>query len=350
MLIQSRVIAPHVRIGVRRMLPGLGEIITGVGQSVNPMQTVARAVLSVRYRVLPLSDILQVAPEALPEMLLVEPGARVKQGTLLVDKKGFLGRRQQYESPLDGEFYRVDNGRLILRQTSDIYELRALVAGQVIEHFPQRGVLLETFGSLIQVAWATRREEAGLLNVVTLNPTLRFTPEQLLPDYKSAILVVGWFDQPEVLQRAREAGVRAIICGSLPAELCPLAEAGDLPVFATDGIGRQGLSAPVFDILRAAQGKRTALLGAQISGERAQIVIQVDKKTTEAPKAATTPLAVGQRVLLLRAPYQNQVAEVRRLYHLVQTTESGVRAQGADVRLADGRTLFIPYANMEAII
>lgn len=350
MLIQSKAVARHVRIGVKRMLPWPGDIVMGVGQSVSPMQVVARAYRNSRFRVLPLSDILQIAPADLPGLLKVEPGARLKQGTLLVDRKGFLGRQQQFVSPYNGELYRVDNGRLIIRQTSDIYELRALVAGQVVERFSNRGVLLETFGSLIQTAWATPHEEAGLLRVAMSEPTSHFTPEQIASDFRSAILALGWFDRLEVLQQARSVGVRAIICGSLSPELCLAASESDLPVYATDGLGRFGMSSPIFDLIQAANGRRVALLGPNLPGERAQIVIQGDKKTTDAPPIATTPLAVGQRVRLLRAPHLNQLGEVRRLYQVAQTTESGIRASGADVQLADGRTLFVPYANMEAII
>lgn len=350
MLIQSRVIEPHVRIRVKRLLPVPGEIVTGTGQSVTPMQVVARSSKEIRYRVLPLSDELQISPEELPTLLDLPPGARVKQGMTLIDKKGFLGRRQQYQSPLDGEVYGVENGRLILRQTSDVHELRALVAGQVIEHIPQRGVVLETFGSQIETAWSTDHEDAGLLQMLSPSPNTLFLPEQLAPDYKSAIIVVGWFDQPKVLQRARDIGVRGIICGSLPADLCRLAEVSDLPVFVTDGIGAFGFSAPVYEILRGADGRRTALLGRRLAASRPQIIIQADTKTTNMAPVATELLAPGQKVRLLRGPQANQMGEIIRLYRLAQVTASGVRAQGADVRLASGEIFFVPYANMEAII
>lgn len=350
MLIQSRVIEPHVRLRVKRLLPAPGEIVTSTGQSVTPMQVVARSSKDARYRVLPLSDLLQIPPEELPALLDLAPGTRVKQGMTLIDKKGFLGRRQQYKSPLEGEVFSVDNGRLILRQSSDVYELRALVAGQVIEHIAQRGVVLETFGSLIQAAWSTDHEDAGLLQMLAPTPNSLFLPEQITPDNKSAIIAVGWFDQPKVLQRARDVGVRGIICGSLPADVCRLAELSDLPVFVTDGIGAYGLSAPVYDILRTADGRRTALLGRRLAADPAQIVIQADSKTTNVPPTATEPLVVGQKVRLLRGPHVNQIGEIARLYQLTQLTTSGIRAQGADVRLASGQTLFVPYANMEAII
>jgi hypothetical protein len=350
MLIQSRVVEPHVRIRVKRLLPTVGEIVTGVGQSVTPMQVVARSGKEVRYHVLPLSDQLQILPEELPRLLDLSPGTRVRQGMTLIDRKGFLGRRQQYHSPLEGEVYAVENGRLILRQTSDIDELRALVAGQVVEHIPQRGVVLETFGALIQVAWSSDHEDAGLLQMLSPRPDALFMPEQITAECQSAIIVVGYFDQPKVLQRAREVGVRGIICGSLPADLCRLATSGDLPIFVTDGIGDFGMSAPVYDILRVADGRRTALLGRHTDVGRGQIVLQADSKTTHTPPLATDPLAPGQRVRLLRGPHLNQVGEVIRLYRLAQTTTGGIRARGADVRLASGQTLFVPYANLEAII
>jgi len=351
-VIRTTVVAPHIRVRVRRLLPIAGEIITGIGQTVNPMQTVARATQYTRYRILPLSDILQISPAELSNFLTVHEGDRITQGMTLVDKKGFLGRRQQYQSPLDGEVYEMSNGRLILRQMSEIIELRALVAGRIIEYVDNLGVVLETFGSLIQAAWSTDDEDAGLLKVMATAPNSMFFPEQITAEVSSSILVVGRFDQLKVLERARDTGVRGIITGSLPANICRLASMIDLPVFVTDGIGLQGMSAPVFDLLQAADGQRTALLGRKsgIRTDRPQIVIQADKKTTTDPRSAAEPLAVGQTVRLLRQPFLNQVATVSHLYTLAQATPSGIKAHGADVRLENGQVVFVPYANMEAII
>ncbi|MBK8987174.1 MAG: hypothetical protein IPM39_14025 [Chloroflexi bacterium] len=351
-LIPTRMVSPHVRLRVKRLLPIAGEIITGIGQTVNPMQTVARATQFTRYRILPLSETLQIPPAELSACLTVQPGDRVVQGAILVDRKGFLGRRQQYQSPVDGEVYEVSNGRLILRQMSEIVELRALVAGRVTEYIGDRGVVLETFGSLIQAAWSTNDEDAGLLKLVATAANSLFYPEQITAECSSAILVVGWFDQPKVLERARDTGVRGIITGSLPADLCRLASLIDMPVFVTDGIGTHGMSAPVFDLLRAADGRRTALLGKKTDGkaERPQIVIQADKTTTQDPRSAAEPLSVGQRVHLLRQPYLNQTATVAHLYALSQAMPTGSKAHGADVRLENGQIAFVPYANMEAII
>ncbi|MCA9872773.1 MAG: hypothetical protein KC441_03945 [Anaerolineales bacterium] len=351
-IIRTTVVAPLIRIRVRRMLPIPGEVITGIGQTVNPMQTVARAVQYTRYRILPLSDILKISPEELSTVLQVAEGERVSQGTTLVDKKGFLGRHQQYQSPLDGEVYEVRNGRLIMRQMSEIVELRALVAGRVVDHVDNRGVVLETFGSLIQAAWSTDDEDAGLLKVLTNTPNALFFPEEITKEANSAILVVGWFDQLKVLERARDMGVRGIITGSLPANICRVASLIDLPVFVTNGIGAQGMSAPVFDLLQAADGRRTALLGKKsgVRTDRPQIVIQADKKTTTDPRSAAEPLTEGQTVRLLRQPYLNQVAKVSHLYDLAQTTPAGNKAHGADVQLENGQIVFVPYANMEAII
>lgn len=352
MLIQAAVVEPHIRIRLRRVLPMRGEVITGNGQTVNPMQTVARTTQFARYRILPLSEMLRIPPAELPALLLTPPGARVKQGAMLIDRKGFLGRRQQYQSPLDAEVYEVSNGRVILRQMSEVVELRALVAGTVVEQIAQRGVVLETFGALLQPAWSTDHEEAGLLKVLASAPDAQFFPEQLTTEHNGAILVVGCIEQPRVLERAHEMGVRGLIAGSVPAHICTQARRLEMPLFVTDGIGLFGMSRPAFAILRDAEGQRTALLGKTSGrpGEKPQIIIQSDKKTTTLASTGMEAVAVGQKVRLLRAPYLNQMATVGRLYQLAQTTAVGNKVHGADVRLEDGRVVFVPYANMEAIL
>jgi hypothetical protein len=313
---------------------------------------VARTTQFTRYRILPLSEILRIPPAELLGALQVQPGARVRQGAMLVDRKGFMGRRQQYESPLDAEVYEVSNGRLILRQMSEVIELRALVAGTVIEQVARRGVVLETFGALLQLAWSTNHEDAGLLKVLTSNPDGQCFPEQLQNDHNGAILVTGCLDQARVLERAHELGVRGLITGGAPADICALAIRLEMPLFITDGIGTFGMSRPVFNILQDAEGRRAALLGKKSDrpGDKPEIIIQADKKTTMAMPAATEPVAVGQQVRVLRAPYLNQVGVISRLYDLAQTTAVGSKVHGAEVRLENGRVVFVPYANMEAVL
>jgi hypothetical protein len=61
------------------------------------------------------------------------------------------------------------------------------------------------------------------------------------------------------------------------------------------------------------------------------------------------PINVGTRVRLIRAPYLGAIGQVVNLSTIPQETAIGTRAEGADVRLTDGRRVFVPYVNMELL-
>jgi hypothetical protein len=65
---------------------------------------------------------------------------------------------------------------------------------------------------------------------------------------------------------------------------------------------------------------------------------------------AGDPLAVGQTVRIIRPPHANQTGAVTHIYQQKRLTTIGTRVYGADIKLADGTAVFVPIANLEAII
>ncbi|MCZ7669329.1 MAG: hypothetical protein M5U34_20205 [Chloroflexi bacterium] len=107
--------------------------------------------------------------------------------------------------------YGVKQGRLIIKQTGEIFELRALLPGRVVKIYPERGVLLETYGALIQGIWSTADEVMGKIKLLTFSPDGFIFPEQLNADLSGMILAIGHIDQAHILEKASDTGVRAII-------------------------------------------------------------------------------------------------------------------------------------------
>lgn len=348
--IRSTIINSHIRILRKRLLPAKGTIVTGIGQKLTANQTVARASTGIKFQVLPLSDMLNLSPADVKNLLTLTPGSRITQGMPLIEQKRTLGRGTTYNAPFDGEFHGVKHGRLIIKQTGDIFELRALLPGRVVKVYPERGVLLETHGALIQGIWSTGGEVMGKIKLLTFSPDGFIFPEQLNDDLSGMILAIGHIDQALILEKASDTGVRAIITGTMPSHMFPIAEKCGMPVFVTDGAGARGFSQPAFTVLKEAEGRMATLFPAGVESNRPEIIIPVDQKTTTEPASATAPLAAGQQVRLLRRPYTNQTAEIIHVYTRAQLTEIGLRAYGADVRLKTNQIVFVPFTNMEAII
>ncbi len=349
-IIRSSVVNSHISIQRKRLLPTAGTIVTGVGQKVTPNQTVARTNQNTQFEILPLSDLLKISPTEVESSLTVELGSRISQGMVILEKKVRVGRDLIYESPYDGELFGINNGRVIIKQAGDIFELRAQLPGRVVKTLSNLGIILETFGALIQSAWSTPEDAHGPLKVLAHTPDGFIFPEQLTSDLAGQIIAVGHVDQPAILEKATDLGIQAVIVGTMPASIFANALTCGIPVMVTNGAGVHGFSDAAFQVLKDTDGMTASLFPAGPESSRPEIIIPREKKTTNEPLSPTQPLAVGHRVRLLRRPYTNQMAEIVYIYKRAQLTTIGSRAHGASVRLESSQVVFVPFANMEAII
>jgi hypothetical protein len=348
---RTTVVEPATKIRQERLLPTKGEVVVRVGQQVSPVQVVARAPQDTDFYVLPASDLLQIPPDQLSEHLLVDAGSTLEQGTPLVHKQSLLGRKNLV-SPVEGILYEVRNGRLILQQISDWIELRAMVQGRIVSQVLNRGVVIEVSGSLIQAVWGSGKEGYGKIKVVTETADMPFTAEHVSGEVLDHAIVVGRVTELSALKAAEENDVRGLIAGSMPTALCQRARAFSFPIILTDGIGNQGMATPIFQLLRESE-KREATLFARPpdrSGRRPEIVIPLAASGATEPPPSRQPLAIGQTVRVLRPPYASQVGKIVKLYTHLQPTPINTRSHGAKVKLTDGQVVFVPYANLDAII
>ena len=348
---RSTVIQAQTKIRRERALPKGGEIVVRVGQEVSPIQVVARTTMATEFAIMSAAEKLGIEPQELGDYLKVEKGAPVEAGAVLASRKRFL-KETQVLSPVDGLFFDVVNGRIAIQPTSDWLELRALVAGRVVSYVGNRGVMLETSGSLIQAAWGSGQEGVGHLKMVGNAPNTVLTPEHLSGDVTGQVLAIGRMDNLELFHRAEDFGVRGLIVGSATAELCRASQASPLPLIVTDGIGKQGMAEPVFELLRQADGRSVSLFGAYKAGagQRAEIIL---------PQAATIGLEIptvkkslepGQKVRILSTAHAGRVGTVQHIYNHLQSTEVGLKVAGVDVLLSDGQTVFVPSANLDVIV
>jgi len=340
----------QLRLRRERMLPEPGDVVVSPGQEVSPVQVVARTHRATRFRIVPASELWHISPAEVLDYLQVSEGTAVQRGDTLLEKKQLLGKKT-LESPVEGTFFAVNNGRLIFQQ-HEWFELRALVNARVINAVPQRGIVLEIIGTQIQGVWGTGKEGYGRLKMMAASEHKTLTSDEI-SGAEGAIVVAGVVNNLDVLRRLQQGGANGLIVGSLTTDVRVKATSFDLPIIVTDGIGTQGMARNVFDLLRDHESHDTALFARQPDywGNRPEIIISHDAATgiNDAPGAYKSP-AVGQRVRILRAPYQSQVGEIVYLYQRLRETEIGTKARGADVKLSDGSIVFVPYANLDTII
>lgn len=348
---RSTIVQTQTKIRRERVLPKGGEIVVRVGQEVSPIQVVARTTMASDFAILSASEKLGIEPAELGDCLRVEKGAQVEAGAVVASRKRLFGERQVV-SPVDGVFFDVVNGRIAIQPTSDWLELRALVAGRVVSYVANRGVMLETSGSLIQAAWGSGQEGVGRLKVIGNAPNVVLTSAHLSVDVTGQVLAIGCFNELELFHRAEDLGVRGLIVGSTTAEICRASQLSPLPLIVTDSIGRGGMAEPIFQLLQQADGRSVSLFGAYKAeaGQRPEIILpQAASLGLDATTVKKT-IELGQVVRILSATHAGQVGTVKHIYSRLQLLPSGLKVPGVDVALADGQVLFVPSANLEVIV
>jgi hypothetical protein len=169
---------------------------------------------------------------------------------------------------------------------------------------------------------------------------------------RGAILAAGYLDNTEFLGQLEEKGIRGLIVGGMPAELCRAARRLTIPVFITDGIGLKAMAEPIYKLLQGSEGREVALFAHTegIHGSRSEVVIPLPAGHASEPTGPQpAELAVGQRVRVIRLGQNVQIGEIVTLHHKSRKTDVGTRLPGADVRLTNGLVVFVPYTNMDLI-
>jgi hypothetical protein len=350
----TTIVRALTKIRRERMLPQPGEIAVRVGQEVSPVQVVARASSETGFKIINAARELNLPPADLPKYLQVEMGAAVQRGTPLVRSKGGLlgGRGKKLSSPIDGVLYQVYNGLLVIQQTPELVELRAMMQGRVANLLSNRGVALETNGSLIQAWWDNGREGYGKIRVMVNAPDGTVHGSQIGQDVRGAIVVIGRVNDLVVLQKAEDNGARGVIAGSMPTHICLAATTLSFPVVLTEGIGGQPMAEPIFKLLRDSEGREASLFSRTTDGpgSRPEIVIPVPASVDMEKTAAEHPISVGQQVRVLSAPYNSQVGKVVAVHSHPRPTAVGSKAAGAEIELPGDGVVFIPFSNLDVIL
>ena len=173
------------------------------------------------------------------------------------------------------------------------------------------------------------------------------------PSCRGAILIGGNGLSEEALERARELQVRGIVVGGLPPELVSHVEQLPFPTIATEGIGSAPMSAPIFHLLTTNDGREASISGRVQSRRgivRPEVIIPMPDGTVPPTQTQTgTPLRVGTRVRLVRAPYMGAAGTVVSLPIHARRIETGARVHGAEVDLGREAPVFVPLANLEVL-
>lgn len=348
-----------------------GEVLVSKGQIVAPDDVVARAQLPGIMQSVKAAATLGVDPDELAECLLVKVGDVVEKGQIIAKSKAFFGlMKSECKSPVPGTVETIStvSGNVGVRQPPIPIEVKAYVSGRVAEVMQAEGVAVEAEGALIQGIFGVGGERVGTLQAVAQSPADVLNEGAIRPEMAGKILLGGANITGAALRKASDVGVTGIVVGGIvDKDLITFLgydigvaitghENINITVVITEGFGTIPMAQRTFDLLKSLDGKTGSINGAtQIRAGviRPELIVPLDKPAGAKPisqdREGEFELSLGTPIRVIREPYFGELGAVSALPPQLVTVDSGASVRVLEAKLADGRTVTVPRANVEII-
>jgi hypothetical protein len=348
----SKVKHIHALISIKRerVLPVPGHVLVRRMQRVSPTDVIVVAPLSPRYKLIDVSQGLNVTPARADELLQRQAGDELSQGDIIAGPVGLFQR--VIRAPQNGVVRIAGEGQVLYEITSAPFELRAGMEGTVTNIIPERGAIIETRGALIQGIWGNGKITYGVIQPVSSDLLQELVPEQLNISFRGTILAAGYCIKAEVLELASTIPIKGLVLGSISSELIPAAMTANFPIMVIDGFGSNPINKAADKILAANKDKNVAL-NAQVHdpflGNYPELIIS-NPTTSEANlPVQSESLQPGKKVIIINSPQSPQIGTIDQINYEKQTTPSGIMTQTAEVSYGLDQEATIPLNNMEII-
>ncbi|MHC5027518.1 MAG: hypothetical protein ACYTGR_12260, partial [Planctomycetota bacterium] len=274
-----------------------------------------------------------------------------------------------YESKHEGTIETVSpvTGQVILRGAPLPVEVKAYLAGTVVEVIPDEGVVIEADVSFIQGIFGIGGEAYGTIKMAVTDHAADLTDSDITADMAGCVVVGGARIHHEAIKKAIEVGAAAVVGGGIDDQDLKAVLGYDLgvaitgteriglTVVVTEGFGDIAMARRTFELLQGRVGDGAAVNGAtQIRAGvmRPEIVIPLseeEKRREPEPAHTTGALESGRPVRIIRDPYFGLIGEVAGLPAEPHVLGSGSKARVLEVKLDSGEYVVIPRANVELI-
>lgn len=353
-----------------RRLPLKGKVaLDKIGTEVKALDVVARTELPGNVIPFNLAGKLGTATSDVKNALKVEIGGKIEKGQMIAETKGFMGLfKASARSPIDGTLESLSDvtGQAILREPPQPVEKDAYIDGKIVEIFPEEGVVVETVCSFVQGIFGIGGETRGEIFPIVGDPSEELTVNHITPECKGKIVIGGSFCTSEVMKKAAETGVKAMVVGGVDDEDLKKFIGYDIGVaitghedvgltlVVTEGFGKIAMAKKTFKLLCSKKGSMASVNGAtQIRAGvmRPEVIIPIklsdDDKKIEFKESGM--MEIGTLVRIIREPNFGMIGEVSELPPEPRQIETEAKVRVVKVKLQDGKQVLLPRANVELI-
>ncbi len=333
-----------------RVLPTAGKVTARLNQKVSPTDVVAEASWAREHVLVDVAGVLNMPPAAADRLLRCKVGDQLAAGAEVAVKRGIISR--SVRTPKEGRVLAAGAGQVLLETGSVNIQLRAGLPGNVVQIIPERGVVIQTAGALIQGVWGNGRIDTGLMVNLAESAQGILSAARMDISLRGSIVLGGICKDAEALQAAAEVPVRGLILSSIFPSLLPMAREMRFPIVVTDGFGALPMNSAAYRLL-STNAKREVTLNAEVydrySGARPEVIIPLPVSQDPPVPREVEAFAPGQTVRMRRPPSLGAIGTIVSLRPGLTTLTSGLRAPAADVKMESGETVIVPLVNLEVV-
>ena len=263
-------------------------------------------------------------------------------------------------------------GQVMLRGDPLPVQMRAFLAGTVVEVVEKEGATIEAEGSFVQGIFGIGGEAFGPIRMACQRPDQNLTADLITGENARRGGRRGRAGDGRGAGRAVAAGVSAIVTGGIDDQdlrdflgydlgvATTGSENAGLTLIITEGFGEIAMAARTFELLASRAGCEAAVNGAtQIRAGvlRPEVVIpwqgpatgDENRRQVGRGEANGHVLRPGRSVRIIRDPYFGIIGTAVSLPEKPQVLGSGSKARVLEVQLPSGEKVFVPRANVELI-
>ena len=332
-----------------RLLPVNGQVTVHVGQKVSATDVVATGTMPGRHLLLDIGQALGVARQSKVEQYIErKPGEKVQKGDIVAKVGSVMSR--VVRAPADGIILSTAGGQVLMEVEPRTIELKAGLPGIISSVMPERGVVLEANGTLLQGVWGNDQAGVGMLLALAKSPDEELTRAMLDVSMRGAVVLAGVCLQEEALKSTAEAPIKGLILASMSADLIPLAHSLPFPVIVMEGFGKIPMNSVTFKLLESNEKHDISLDTTNwnpYTGCRPEIVIPQQANGTE-PRESDV-FEAQQTVRITTAPFAGRIGTIEQLRPGMSVMPNGMHVSAAVVRVGSQYQTLIPLANMEIL-
>ena len=341
---------PAAEIRRERLMPAGGRIIARRGQQVNPIDVVAESIFRPEHLLLDIGRGLGLTPKEADHYIQRRAGDEVGEGDVIAGPVGIA--RRVVRTPKSGTVVIAGGGQVLLELEGEFSELKAGYSGVVADIIGDRGVVIESVGSLIQGVWGNGKINFGLLNLLSRTTDEVVTPGMMDISLRGSVVMGCCCEDEKVLISGEDMPIRGMILASMDSELVPVALNVSYPIVLIEGFGKLPMNQDAFDILISGALREVSVNAepwSRIADIRPEVVIALPDGVHPAALTDSAPFAISQTVRVTSPPYKSSVGTLTTLQPGMSVLPNGLRAQTAGVRLLNGDIVQVPLNNLEII-